>query len=169
MSFTRRCLLDKAPLMKSSLAALILSVVLPSHAAEITIQRQIATTNCIMGYLLVDGKATCHTLELPYRDNKSEISSIPAGHYKGFVRTDGARGWRIELKNVPQRTNVQIHVGNYTRDTTGCTLVGLKASVDDCTVKQSAEAVNKVRTALTPLLDKEISVTYSSPPPTSKQ
>lgn len=155
--------------MKTILAALTILLLLPSGGAEITVQRQIATTNCIMGYLLVQGKTTCYTLELPYRDNKSDVSAIPAGRYRGIVRTDGIRGWRIELKNVPQRTNVQIHVGNYTRDTTGCTLVGLKASIDDCTVWQSSEAIIKVRTALTPLLDKEISVTYSSPPPTSKQ
>ena len=48
-------------------------------------------------------------------------------------------------------------------------LVGLGASVEDCTVKRSAEAISKVRAALNPLLEKEINVTYSSPPPAPKK
>src|SRR5271166_3801664 len=43
------------------------------------------------------GRHICNGLELPWRGNNNEISSIPAGLYEGFVRTDGLRGWRIEL------------------------------------------------------------------------
>jgi hypothetical protein len=68
-------------------------------------------------------------LELPYRDNAPNISCIPAGVYSYFKRNSPSNGDVLELVNVPKRTNVQIHKGNYTRNVLGCILVG--ASIAD--------------------------------------
>lgn len=126
----------------------------------ITIDRKSITDNCIMGYLIVDKNVVCYTLELPYIGNIPNISTIPAGTYIGKVRVDGKKGWRIELQNVPGRTNVQIHVGNYTNQIQGCTLIGTNASVDNCTVLNSRNAREIVRTLFLPILDQEITVVY---------
>lgn len=100
-----------------------------------------------MGYLVADGKAICYTLELPWKDNSNNISCIPTGTYKGILRYDKKDGWRIQLDNVPNRTGVQIHMGNYTTQIEGCVLVGTEAKVDNCTVVNSAAAYAKLKEA----------------------
>lgn len=70
-------------------------------------------------------RVLCVTLEEPWRDNANGISCIPAGKYHGWKRLSPKRGYVVpELKDVPDRTNVQIHCGNTLEDTLGCILVG---------------------------------------------
>jgi len=113
----------------------------------ISIERKLTTDNCILGYLTVNGTSICHTMELPFRGNINDISSIPRGKYDASIRTDRKLGWRIELKNVPGRQNVQIHIGNYTADITGCTLVGKTVDTDNCSVGQSKDAIREIERA----------------------
>ena len=135
-----------------------------STAQDITIQRIYSTDygfgGCTLGYLAIDGDIICYTLELPWRDNKTDTSSIPAGKYEAYVRTDGKKGWRLEMVHVPSRYNIQIHVGNYTSDIIGCTLVGMFASMDYCEVYNSRTALNILRKKLDPLLGRKITITY---------
>lgn len=93
-------------------------------AFEIMINRTYKQMNSAIGRLSVNGTELCWTLELPWKDNQNNVSCIPVGFYTGTIRTDGTKGWRIELMGVPNRTNVQIHVGNYPSDVQGCILVG---------------------------------------------
>jgi hypothetical protein len=86
------------------------------------------------------------TLELPWRANQNEISAIPAGSYTGHVREDGERGWRLELDSVKGRTNVQVHLGNWPKDSIGCILLGTSISDKQaCFVTNSANAMRKLR------------------------
>lgn len=107
---------------------------------ELTIERKTTSSNCTMGYLIANGQVICYTLELPWKDNQNNISCIPVGSYKGILRYDKPDGWRIQLENVPNRTGVQIHMGNYTSQIEGCILVGTDAKVDNCTVLNSSPA-----------------------------
>lgn len=85
--------------------------------------------------LLSIGEWTCHTLELPWRENKPNKSCIPAGTYTLGLRpsplidriTKGefSEGW--EVQHVPNRTFIMFHHGNWVEDTEGCILVGRKA------------------------------------------
>lgn len=59
------------------------------RSQTITVERISSTDDCIMGYLLVDDEVVCYSLELPWRENLPNVSSIPKGEYEGFVRTDG--------------------------------------------------------------------------------
>jgi hypothetical protein len=65
-----------------------------------------------------------HTAELPWRDNQRNVSCIPPGRY------EVKRRWSLKykshwiLKNVPNRSYILIHVGNFMDDTQGCILVG---------------------------------------------
>lgn len=78
------------------------------------------------------GWKICLTLEEPWRENQRSVSCIPAGTYKMFKRLSPSRGVFVwELKDVPGRSNIQIHVGNKLEDTEGCILVGLQHSNED--------------------------------------
>ena len=78
------------------------------------------------GLLLVGGK-TFYTLELPWRDNKPFVSCIPEGKYPTYVFAHDRWGDVIGLKNVPGRSEILIHPGNYIENTEGCILPGLNA------------------------------------------
>src|SRR5262249_10511743 len=128
---------------------------------EIKIERKFRSEECSSGYLSINGKAMCYVLERPWLDNLPEISSIPAGTYAASVRIDGSKGWRIELKNVPERTNVQLHIGNTTADSIGCLLPGMELDRDTlCRVIDSAAAMKKLRTTFE---EKEVTSSSSIP------
>ena len=112
---------------------------------KITVFRQYPNKKCTSGYLAVNDKIICHTLERPWADNKKNISSIPAGEYSAILRYDHKDHWRIELLDVPgpdgkKRDNVQIHIGNTLDDTIGCILVGMKLEADLCSIKGGTSA-----------------------------
>lgn len=76
-----------------------------------------------------DGWKIALTLEEPWRRNMRNVSCIPAGTYEMFKRLSPKRGYTLwELRGVPNRDNVQIHVGNWLSDTEGCILVGTQHS-----------------------------------------
>ena len=114
---------------------------------ELIVERKLSSNNCVMGYLIADGKAVCYTLELPWKNNQNNISCIPLGTYSGILRYDKIDRWRIELEKVPGRTGVQIHIGNYTTETEGCVLVGTDAKVETCSVVNSSAAYSKLKEA----------------------
>jgi len=53
-----------------------------------------------------------------------DVSSIPRGRYEYYKRSSPKNGDVLELRNVPDRTYIQVHSGNYTRQIQGCILVG---------------------------------------------
>ena len=112
---------------------------------NIVIERQLISDHCIQGYLFVNSDPICYTLELPWKDNVMNESSIPNGTYNGVLRYDKSDGWRIELSDVPNRSGIQIHIGNYTSQIKGCTLVGDDIDVDNCMVLDSAKAYQKLK------------------------
>lgn len=66
----------------------------------------------------------CMTLELPWKDNLKRISCIPAGTYTVVKHKSPKFGKCFWIKNVPGRSEVLIHYGNYHKDVLGCILVG---------------------------------------------
>lgn len=68
----------------------------------------------------------CMTLELPWRDNERYISKIPEGEYKGVKHISPNFGKSIWIQDVPNRSEILIHVGNFYTDILGCILVGDK-------------------------------------------
>ena len=111
----------------------------------ITIYRQYPGEKCTSGYLAVNDVIVAYTLERPWKDNQANISSIPTGAYKAKLRYDHKDHWRIELLDVPDRKNVQIHVGNEPDDSLGCILVGKKLGNDLCSLQQSAAAYKDLK------------------------
>lgn len=86
---------------------------------------------CTLGYLLDGDERIAETLELPWRDNKRGISCIPEGTYQCHLADSPSRGYPVYwLQNVPGRQDVQIHIGNFTKDIRGCILVGEERGVN---------------------------------------
>lgn len=72
---------------------------------------------------------SCKTLELPWKWNQPNVSCIPDGCYVLKKRTSKKYGshLKVETKSgceVPGRSMILMHGGNYCRDTKGCILPG---------------------------------------------
>ena len=93
------------------------------------------------------GDLFCYTLELDWEGNKTNISCIREGiHLCKIGIHYGVRVYKVyELQNVPGRTNVEIHIGNFLSDILGCILVGkeLRIYKGKYWVKSSTEVFNK--------------------------
>lgn len=66
----------------------------------------------------------CKTLELPWLNNQRNISCIPNGTYTVVKRMSEKYGTHFQILNVPDRSMILIHCGNYYSHTQGCILVG---------------------------------------------
>lgn len=75
------------------------------------------------GALILAGEFFCVTLENPDRENKRNISSIPAQQY--LCRKIVSPRWRetYEITNVPNRDHVLFHPGNVVKHTEGCVIL----------------------------------------------
>jgi hypothetical protein len=64
------------------------------------------------GELFYNGKRICFTIELPWLNNKPQISCIPEGRYEVVKRFSEHHGWHLLLKNVAKRSVILIHCAN---------------------------------------------------------
>lgn len=75
----------------------------------------------------------CFFLELPDFDNQKNISCIPEGEYLLELYNSPSRGCLVpQYVDVPNRTYIQIHAGNFTRQIKGCQLIGDGVKWIDC-------------------------------------
>ncbi|MBL0740995.1 DUF5675 family protein [Chryseolinea lacunae] len=70
----------------------------------------------------------CKTLELPWKENRRNISCIPEGTYTVKKRraTRTRKYNHFHVLNVPNRNSILIHIGNKVTDILGCILVGAR-------------------------------------------
>lgn len=64
------------------------------------------------------------TLELPWKNNERQISCIPKGLYTAKKHSSPKFGQSFWLQNVPGRSEILVHPGNYTSQILGCILPG---------------------------------------------
>ena len=117
-----------------------LSVPPPHPQIHLRISREYKSNSCVSGYLAVENKIIAYTLERPDVANLNGFSAVPSGVYPAHLRYDKKDKWRIQLDNVRNRTDVQIHVGTQVTDSGGCILVGLQLGADLCTLGGSSSA-----------------------------
>ena len=97
--------------------------------------RTYADANQTLGVFVVTGERgpelVCRTLELPDKQNASNISRIPEGEYKckytqsaSLKDKNGLPLKTYEILNVPKRGGVRIHSGNFASQIRGCILLG---------------------------------------------
>lgn len=86
---------------------------------------------------VIFGDFYCYTAELPWRNNERNISCIPPGEYKTEIRISPKYGKVYWLREVPNRSYILIHPGNWAGDTSkgyrsdvnGCIVLGQKQGV----------------------------------------
>lgn len=67
----------------------------------------------------------CVGLELPWLGNQAMVSCISEGEYDYRVAASPSTGKKvIWVDGVPERSDIQLHPGNYTSQIRGCCLVG---------------------------------------------
>ena len=101
-----------------------------------------------LGMITVEGitHKPIFTLELPWRDNKQNVSCIPAGHYTVIPRTSPKYGKHYHVREVDGRGYILLHKGNFPRNTKGCVLLGM-SSAKGC-VWSSRKAMNYFKNLL---------------------
>lgn len=107
--------------------------IIPPPDVDATLYRFHMTSDVTMGRLVFHGLAhrAIYTLELPWKDNRQEVSCIPAGVYECAPYSSEKYPDVYEVLNVPGRTAILIHVGNWTRNTLGCILPGFSPFITD--------------------------------------
>lgn len=105
------------------------------------------TDKSVQGELYIDGALVAYTLENAWKKNKKRVSCIPSGEYKLIFDDAGRFNDRyghqvVKLDDVPDRSEILIHKGNYPKDTQGCILVG--SSAGDDAVWSSSKAYDRV-------------------------
>jgi hypothetical protein len=99
------------------------------------IARKYTKTETQGRWLVMDGNDiiyACVCIELPNLNNKKKVSCIPEGVYTMRKITSPTKGECFLLDNVPDRTAIEVHIGNYINgkkiDSEGCILPGGKFS-----------------------------------------
>jgi hypothetical protein len=84
---------------------------------QLTLNRIISTAKGTNGYLEEQikpnlGKEICKTIELPWLDNQTGKSCVPAGTYELKQRHSLQFGDHLILENVPSRSLILMHPAN---------------------------------------------------------
>lgn len=83
---------------------------------KVTIERFLYSDEGTFGFLQLDD-LRMYSGELPWRDNKSDISCIPVGEYEcGYNYSNTFQRNMYLIKDVPNRNGVRIHSANYVGD-----------------------------------------------------
>lgn len=101
----------------------------------LTLKRVSRTLDGTWGVLEYNGEPFALTGELPWIENKKNLSCIPDGSYKAKRTYSHKYGYVYLLQNVPNRGGILIHSGNVpTKDSRGCILIGEEFSRLDKTL-----------------------------------
>ncbi len=115
----------------------------------IVIRRAFQSRKASLGILKVLGldHDPVFTLENPWKQNQKMVSCIPEGSYLCRKYSSDKYPNVYQVLEVPNRTHILFHAGNFERDTKGCILLGLGACSlgDDPMVSNSRLAMAKFR------------------------
>lgn len=110
----------------------------------VTITRNKSTKKETTGVLkTIKGGAIfmCNTLELPWLENKSNISCIPVGKYLvTFSFSPRKLKYTYRVQNVPGRSGILFHSANYFSDLLGC--IGLGSGTKDINNDGEIDIIN---------------------------
>lgn len=116
-----------------------------------TIERHIISNKAILGIWKDEkGFELCRTLENPIRQTIKD-SAIPCGTYE-CVKDNTGKFQFYKVLNVPNRSNIEIHQGNYESDTEGCILIGATWAImnNKLAVTSSNATLQKLKKVLPP-------------------
>lgn len=131
---------------------------------ELLILRRLHTSKHGTVGVISYNKNEIYTLELPWKNNASNISCIPSGNYTSRLYKHPVKGRVFTVDNVPQRYGILIHIGNYLSQTHGCILVGdaLREWPDgEINLVRSRDAMDRLRAMVDELTKGENAFTLS--------
>lgn len=99
----------------------------PNIKMNVVLKRYESSDHGTFGKIVINDK-TFHTLELPWKNNKKNISCIPTGTYECELYPSSRFGVVYILKNVPGRSGILIHPGNFGGDSE----LGFKTDINGC-------------------------------------
>jgi hypothetical protein len=88
----------------------------PSKLKRAVLQRHASTDEGTFGTLTLSDGQQLYSVELPWRDNATQKSCIPVGLYRCEEIKSPRFGRVYQVMNVPGRTAILIHAGNYGGD-----------------------------------------------------
>lgn len=107
------------------------------------------------GELYYDGNRLCFTIELPWLQNKPQISCIPEGRYELEKRYSEHFGWHLLLQQVKGRELILIHPGNDAmKELKGC-IAPVSILTAEGKGLQSRIALDKIKAIVFPEVEKE--------------
>lgn len=131
---------------------------------NILVERQWVTSHSVIGRLTA-GDFACYTLEPPYAPADVKPRAIPAGTYDLHLRYSPKHGRIVpHVDGVPGFQEIEIHWGNYPKDTEGCILVGEMRSEDF--IGNSRKAFDELYSRLVEMADAgaELAITLVDQP-----
>lgn len=118
------------------------------NKADAVLERFAYLPEATLGKLTIDDNVFW-IAERPWRGNKKEISCIPSGTYTCKRYVSKRFGETFEVTEVPNRTYILFHVGNFPeKDSHGCLLVGSSLMANTPAVASSKNAMAKFREIL---------------------
>lgn len=107
------------------------------------------------GTLQCEGKTLCHTIELPWEDNRPCFSCIPEGRYRLVKRSSYKLKDHLEVSDVPGRKLILIHPANNAgQQLLGC-IAPVRTITGEGTGSESVLACNLLYREITARIDKE--------------
>lgn len=99
---------------------------------KLIINRHPSGINSTLGFLQLecDTSFFLYIMELPWKNNEQRVSCIPCGLYDLEYRVSEKYGEHILVKDVPGRSYILFHWGNYPKNYKGCIGSGLSQSED---------------------------------------
>jgi len=112
----------------------------------VTIERSYLP-NCVIGSMVVDG-LPFYTIEKPWVENTPFESCIPEGEYICNTYSSQKFPDVWEVQDVPGRTHILMHKGNFVDDVVGCIAVGMSLDEKKYMVKDSRVAFESLHKML---------------------
>lgn len=110
---------------------------------KLEVKRRWFTGKSTIGELWVNGERFSFTLEPETREDEVKPRAIPEGVYGVEIGWSPRHQRMIPIvEGVPGFVGIEIHVGNFPRDTEGCLLVGGSKGEDE--VGESAAAFSEL-------------------------
>lgn len=94
---------------------------------QVLLKRQQSSSQGTLGFIFSDN-FSCFTLELPWKQNQRKVSCIPNGRYTCVVRQSPKFGLVYHVQNVPGRSYILFHSGNWAGDKSK----GYRSNVEGC-------------------------------------
>ena len=103
---------------------------------KIEVRRHYFSENYTIGKLYIDGAYFCDTLEPSTTAKK--YPAVHTGVYSLVIAWSPKFGSYMPFIEVPKRSGILFHVGNYPHDTKGCVLLGLNTIKGSVTASRAS-------------------------------